>query len=558
MQGVELPHLTKLAPETPTYPEDAAPRKQEPNVASTTTTHDIHKMASTNPQDGDLPMEPTAQPPAGTVLPPRDLRSIVEKTAGYVARNGQVFEQRIREKEKHNPKFSFLNSADPYYPYYAWRLDEIRAGRGTLLAAGRAPATPAAPVAEGPKEPPEFKFSARMPNISAQDLDIVRLTALFAAKHGRSFLTPLSQREARNFQFDFLRPNHSMYQYFSRLVDQYTLLMQPNGGPSMEELEKNVREKFHILEKATERAQWSKHQEKQRVMKEEEEDAERLAFAQIDWHDFVVVETVVFTEADDQTDLPPPTSLSDLQYASMEQRNMMSLHPTALRIEEAMPTDDDHVEYYPPAQVQPMYAPPPPPAPIPVPIHASLPPSPPKQPQYQQQQYAQQQYQQPQQPQAQSTSNMKIRTNVVPRAMQKRHQEATGICPNCSQQIPLSEMAEHMRIELLDPRWKEQRARSDAKFATTNLNTNDTVLNLKRLASQRDDLFDSTTGEQITAEEAERRKRAATGGAWDGTAESRETVRMRSYDVNEQIQAIHRKAGQVANPGVGPQRQQQQ
>jgi len=485
--------------------------------------------------DGDqLPLEPTAQPPAGTVLPPRDLRSIVEKTAGYVARNGQVFEQRIREKEKHNPKFSFLNTSDPYYAFYSWRLDEIRAGRGSLLATGRTTTTAPTPAPAGPKEPPEFRFSARMPNISAQDLDIVRLTALFAAKHGRSFLTPLSQREARNFQFDFLRPNHSMYQYFSRLVDQYTLLISPGGGPSVEELERNVREKFHILDKARERAEWSKYQEKEREKKEEEEDQERLAFAQIDWHDFVVVETVVFSEADDQTDLPPPTSLSDLQYASLEQKSMMSLHSTQPRIEEAMPTADDIIpEYYPPPQPlppqQPMWTPP--------------------------EQHHQQQQQQHHHPEPPKSTSMKIRLSTVPRALQKRHQEATGICPNCSQQISLSEMAEHMRIELLDPRWKEQRARSDAKFATTNLNTNDTVLNLKRLASQRDDLFDSSTGETITPEEAERRKRAATGGAWDGTQESRETVKMRSYDVNEQIQAIHRKAGQVANPGVGPQRQ---
>jgi len=59
----------------------------------------------------------------------------------------------------------------------------------------------------------------------------------------------------------------------------------------------------------------------------------------------------------------------------------------------------------------------------------------------------------------------------------------------------------------------------------------------------------------MSPEEAERRKKAATGGSWDGAQESRESVQRRSYDVNEQIQAIHRKAGQVANPGVGPQRQ---
>ncbi|KAA8892650.1 Pre-mRNA splicing factor PRP21 like protein-domain-containing protein [Sphaerosporella brunnea] len=503
------------------------------------------------PSGIDVSLEESSKPPPGIVLPPRDIRAIVEKTAGYVARNGQVFEQRIQEKEKHNPKFSFLAPADPYYQFYAWRLIEIRAGRHTSLSAGRV-AAPQETKPAGPQEPSEFRFSARMPNISAQDLDILRLTAMFAAKHGRGFLTHLSQREARNYQFDFLRPNHSFYQYFSRLMDQYTELLQPRGGPSVEELTKNVKEKFHILEKATARAEWSKHQEKERAKKEEEEDQERLAYAQIDWHDFVVVETVVFTEADDQTDLPPPQNLQDLQFASLEQKNMMSLHPTQLRIEEAMPTDDLSAYYQQPAPPQPQprpqqqqYPPPPPPQNIWTP-----PPAAPVQPQ------PQEQYVQPMQLDTHpKPASMKIRQAALPRALQKRHQEATGICPNCQQAIPLSEMEAHMRIELLDPRWKEQRARADAKFATTNLNTNDTVLNLKRLASQRDDLFDSTTGESITAEEAERRKKAATGGAWDGTAESRESVKMRSYDVNEQIMAIHRKAGQVANPGVGPQRQ---
>lgn len=32
------------------------------------------------------------KPPAGVVLPPKEIKSILEKTAGYVARNGPVFE----------------------------------------------------------------------------------------------------------------------------------------------------------------------------------------------------------------------------------------------------------------------------------------------------------------------------------------------------------------------------------------------------------------------------------------------------------------------------------
>jgi hypothetical protein len=29
-------------------------------------------------------------------------------------------------------------------------------------------------------------------------------------------------REQRNYQFDFLRPQHSLFQYFTKLLEQYT------------------------------------------------------------------------------------------------------------------------------------------------------------------------------------------------------------------------------------------------------------------------------------------------------------------------------------------------
>jgi splicing factor 3A subunit 1 len=197
---------------------------------------------------------------------------------------------RIREKEKHNPKFSFLSANDAYNAFYSWRLVEIREGRGTDLAAGRV-GEAAAPSAEsekpkGPPDPPEFHFSARMPNISAQDLDIVRLTALFAAKNGRSFMTTLSQRETRNPQFDFLRPNHSLYQFFSRLTDQYAELMRTGGmggkghaeQERTKELERNLEDKFYVLGKARLRAEWVKFQQTQKQKKEEAEEQEKRRF----------------------------------------------------------------------------------------------------------------------------------------------------------------------------------------------------------------------------------------------------------------------------------------
>ena len=123
-----------------------------------------------------------------------------------------------------------------------------------------------------------------MPNINAADLEVVRLTALFVARNGRQFMTTLSQREARNFQFDFLRPNHSLYQFFSRLVDQYTELLRYGSTDGeagqaekerMQELQKNIEDRFHLLGRAKQRAQWTRYQEQQKAKQEEEEEKEK-------------------------------------------------------------------------------------------------------------------------------------------------------------------------------------------------------------------------------------------------------------------------------------------
>ncbi|KAL8794773.1 MAG: hypothetical protein Q9195_002727 [Heterodermia aff. obscurata] len=485
------------------------------------------------------------KPPAGVVLPPKDIRAIVEKTAGYVARNGAVFEDRIREKEKHNPKFSFLSQKDAYSPFYLWRLEEVRAGRGTAISAGRT--AEAAPLAEpekpvGPAAPPDFQFSARMPNISAQDLDVVRLTALFVAKNGRSFMTTLSQKETRNYQFDFLRPQHSLYQFFSRLVDQYTTLLQASSVSGekaqrtrVQELESNVVDRYHVLGRAKKRAEWVKYQEEQKAKKEEEAEKEKMEYAQIDWHDFVVVETVLFEEADDQADLPPPPSLNDLQSASLEQKAAMSLQPHDRRIEEAMPTSEDYGLFY-TQQHQPQQSygmPPPSTTPQPAYLAYSSPsPAPPSQsmdytPNISSMQLdeeaaaiaertAARERAQAAQASAKGTgAPMRIKTDYVPRAQAKRQGVQVALCPNCKQQIPVDELDQHMKIELLDPRWRAQRAKADARQSTTNLSTSDVAANLKRLASQRSDVFDSNGQPVISEEEAARRKRAAVG-AYDG------------------------------------------
>ncbi|KAF2400470.1 Surp module [Trichodelitschia bisporula] len=468
--------------------------------------------------------EVVGKPPPGVVLPPRDIRAIVEKTAGYVVRNGATFEERIHEKEFNNPKFSFLGPKDAYFPFYQWRLSEIREGRGTAVSAGRAGEAAANQPAKpkGPEPPPDFHFSARMPNISALDLDVVKLTALFVAKNGRSWMTQLSQREAGNYQFDFLRPQHSLYQFFTRLIDQYTELL--NGGTveggkleraRIAELERNVCDRFHLLGRAKQRAEWVKYQEMQKAKKEEEVEAEKMAYAQIDWHDFSVVGTIVFTEEDESIDLPPPTSLSDLQSASLEQKAMMSLAPHNMRIEEAMPTADD--PYYDATPAPPVQLPPAagqyPQGPIqPEPLAYRSAQDEEEQARIRERAAERERAQQAQAAAKAAANPMRIREGgTVPRAMARRKNVQMALCPNCKQQIPYDELEQHMKVELLDPNWRKQKEKERERQATTNLSTDEVAKNLKRLASQRTDVFDAVTGQPLNEDEQARQKRAASG-----------------------------------------------
>ena len=69
----------------------------------------------------------------GIIYPPQEIRNIIDKTANFVARNGRQFEERIRENEKSNPRFCFLNPVDPYHAYYQHKIEQINESQGMCI-----------------------------------------------------------------------------------------------------------------------------------------------------------------------------------------------------------------------------------------------------------------------------------------------------------------------------------------------------------------------------------------------------------------------------------------
>lgn len=204
----------------------------------------------------------SAPPEATIILPPPAIKTIVDKTAAFIAPkpNAAQLEERFRQREQTDSRFSFLNPTNPYYAYYADRLAAFKAGeqpdaKGDDKGDPTKPGEDTVPEDDGrPKEPPALEFLVEdPPKISPVDLsvssplyhrstaptdspgsahrDILRLTALFSARSGAQFTRELAGRESRNYQFDFLRPSHSLFGYFNRSV--------PHLRPSRQSVETN-------------------------------------------------------------------------------------------------------------------------------------------------------------------------------------------------------------------------------------------------------------------------------------------------------------------------------
>lgn len=526
----------------------------------------IVQPESNNKNDGPVEETPATKPIVGIIYPPPEVRNIVDKTASFVARNGPEFEARIRQNEINNPKFNFLNPNDPYHAYYRHKVNEFKEGKAqepsaavpkvmqqTMQQTQQLPQKVQSQVIQEtivPKEPPpEFEFIADPPSISAFDLDVVKLTAQFVARNGRQFLTQLMQKEQRNYQFDFLRPQHSLFNYFTKLVEQYTKILIPPKGLLIK-LKKEAENPKDVLDQVKYRVEWAKFQERERKKEEEEKEKERVAYAQIDWHDFVVVETVDF-QPNEQGHFPPPTTTEELGARILIQERYEKYGESEeVEMEVESEDEDDHRDNRheghssqpdQDTQLQDMdegsddEAPLPPENPMPPP----LPPTP---------------------------DQVIIRKDYDPKASRPQPtvapQDEYLISPITGEKIQASKMQEHMRIGLLDPRWLEQRDRSirdrqteDEVFAPGL----DIESSLKQLAERRTDIFgveETAIGKKIGEEEIQKPEEKVTWDGHSGSMARTQQAAQANITLQEQIEAIHKAKGLVgeddAKEKIGP------
>ncbi|KAJ2989100.1 hypothetical protein NUW54_g8895 [Trametes sanguinea] len=89
--------------------------------------------------NGVQQQQPQPKFASGLILPPPEIKSVIDRTAQFVARsaNPPQFEDKIRENQRGDPKFAFLNPADPYHAYYRHRMEKVVRGELEEVAPGK-------------------------------------------------------------------------------------------------------------------------------------------------------------------------------------------------------------------------------------------------------------------------------------------------------------------------------------------------------------------------------------------------------------------------------------
>eukprot|EP00887_Chlorella_sp_A99_P000243 scaffold13.g243.t1 len=450
----------------------------------------------------------------GIIQPPPDLKAIISKTAAFVAKNGAEFEKRILANEVNNAKFNFLKDGDPYNAFYKHLVEQLSAeakGEGAAAAEGAKPAgtagaappaaaapavaaavaaiaaPPAVPPTKPLEEPEKALYTVLIPEgLTLQDVDIIKLTAQFVARNGKNFLTGLASREHANPQFNFLKPTHSLFGFFTTLTDAYSRVLMPPKG-LVDKLRRDVEDSAVVLERALKRLEWERVKEKEAKEARDEAEAERMAMLSIDWQEFTTVETIDFYD-DEDAELPPPMTLKDLIRASKAAALGEAAAAAAAAEEEAAAAaaakpavQMDAEEAALVAQAVAAGGAPPPAAPAPA----------------------------AEEEEADMDMEMSDEEEAPVRVVKDyRRPDARAaavdatkfvVSPITGELIPTAEMAEHMRVSLIDPRWREQREVMLSKIRETTKAGDDEIgRNLEVLAKTRPDIFGSTQEELQT------------------------------------------------------------
>ena len=423
------------------------------------------------------------------------LSVVIDRTAEFVRKTGSAGEEQLLAKNRNNRKFAFLTPQSPYHSYFRHRLTlgapaaadtnthQLSAADEQKRAeeAERAEKTRAAAEEEARRERAEKEAEARRPatllqrlqrrieasrldgeaastqpsvaapqfriphpsHYSSSELDVVHLTALYDSHLGGGFVSSLHQRERTNAAFDFLKPQHPLYAYYVGSRQAMERILRRQTGSLLDEYRVECEPTSRLLARLMEAARRRRAQQVEEEARQREAQEDTEVMAAIDWQAFVVVETIDFT-ADEAQYLPQPkrtvsemeAMIAELAIEEEREREERERLEAERRQHERREQEETQLQAAAAAEAA---------ASLPAPASSTA---------------------------AgavieHSDEQLEVRMSAVPTAASVAA-AAAGVssgpivsklvtCVVCGDTIAAEDLEEHLRIELLDPRWKEQK-----------------------------------------------------------------------------------------------------
>ena len=306
--------------------------------------------AGVDAQAAPTPEEATPAALVGVIVPPPQRKEVIDRTAKFVAAKGRKCEDELMARAgAHNAaQFSFILEEDPYHAYYLQKVEDFKSG--VAAAPPTAPQQPPQPEKEKEKDdstivreatisldlrsiavkaaeayarqhsaagtgtgtetatatggapvrvPRDFSLERPMDATPLQ-LSLIRLTAERIALEGAKFEADLRHQLAESGadqeEFAFIHEGKPHHFYFSQLLAVYRRLLDDpaSWAPRVQAIAAAEGGGAAFLERALASYELERAAREHDVASAEKRAADRAAFLEIDWHDFVVVETISF------------------------------------------------------------------------------------------------------------------------------------------------------------------------------------------------------------------------------------------------------------------------
>lgn len=241
-------------------------------------------------------------------------------------------------------------------------------------------------------------------------------------------------------------------------------------------------ERMEVLDRCVHKLEWVRTEQERKAKEAAESDAERMALAQIDWYDFVVVETITFDDDDDEQ---AATATADAEAGKGSDDEDMDMD---------MDEDEDD----------------------------------------------------------EPKPELKVVEDYVPQAAPATSQPAQLMSVD-GKTVSTAEANEHMRILLMNPKWREETQRHLEKQKESSYAAGSAIADsLRRFATKRADIFSSSAEEEARLLQATKAPPETTGNG-AGTLEAAQEEEDMDEDEQQQVSAANGAASMETAPtGVPP------